>query len=553
MGEKTTIFTAKNIITMNTVQPEGTAVAVRNGVILGVGSLDEMKAYTPYEVDETFKDRIIIPGLIEAHSHVHEGTHWGFPYIGYYDRVGPDGTVWKGLQSFDEVLAKLQSLNDAMDDPKAPLLAWGFDPIFFEKDWLNVSHLDKISSTRPIFIFHISAHLATVNTVLMTEMNITKESDVEGVDKGPDGELTGELREPWALRLAGDYYERISNGAGDDQNWITYVTQAKNAGCTTIAEMAYGSPGNQADVDRLKRMTGDPEFPVRVVQLFCPLNHDIEDHDEAARWVMKQAEQSTDKLRLGIVKYFLDGSIQGYTARLREPGYFLGNPNGMWLTPPEEMVSTLMSYHQYGLSMHCHCNGDEAVDVFLDAVEQVQVQKTWLDHRHTIHHSQLTGPDQYRRMGRLGVSANIFSNHIYYWGDRHYESTVGPDRAHRMNACHTAGKMGVTYTMHSDAPITPISQLHSIWAAVNRRTSSGRLLGANERIQVYDALQAVTLGAAYTLKMEQDVGSIEPGKRADFTILESNPLEVDPENIRDITVWGTVLSGKPFQAAKMKK
>ncbi|MFH2131150.1 MAG: amidohydrolase family protein, partial [bacterium] len=275
----------------------------------------------------------------------------------------------------------------------------------------------------------------------------------------------------------------------------------------------------------------------------------VMDHDEAALWVIRQAAQSTAKLRLGIVKYFLDGSIQGYTARLREPGYFKGNPNGMWLTPPDEMVNTLRSYHRHGLSMHCHCNGDEAVDVFLDAVEKVQAETPWMDHRHTVHHSQLTSPAQYRKMARLGVSANIFSNHIYFWGDKHFESTVGPDRAHRMNACETARRMGVNFTMHSDAPITPISQIHSIWAAVNRQTASGRVLGENERISVADALYAVTLGAAYTLDMEQDIGSIEPGKLADFTVLEEDPFEVAPMNIRDIPVWGTVLGGEPFPSA----
>ncbi len=549
MNSKTTLFTAKKIITMNTIRPEGTAVAVRDGMIMGVGSLEEMKHYGPYEIDNTFKDLVLIPGLIEAHSHIHEGTGWGFPYIGYYDRVGPDGRKWKGIKEFDALLATLKSLNDAMTDPNEPLVVWGFDPIFFEKDWLNVSHLDQISKTRPIFVFHVSAHLATINTALMTLMNITKDTVVDGLDKGPDGELTGELQEPWALRLAGDIYESVANGAGIDQNWLTYGIQAKNAGCTTIAEMAYGTPENQADLDRLKRMIDDPEYPVRVHQLYLPLMFDIEDHDTAAQWVVEQKRQSSDKLRLGIVKYFLDGSIQGYTARLREPGYFKGNPNGMWLTPPEHMVNTLRSYHRHGLDMHCHCNGDEAIDVFLDAVEKVQAETPWLDHRHTVHHSQLTSPAQYKRMGRLGVCANIFSNHIYYWGDKHYESTVGPDRAHRMNTCQTAKDMSVTFTMHSDAPITPINQIHSIWAAVNRQTASGRVLGENECISVYDALNAVTLGAAYTLDMDQDVGSIEPGKLADFTVLEESPFDVDPQKIRDISIWGTVLGGKLFPAA----
>ncbi|MBU2515031.1 amidohydrolase [bacterium] len=550
MNSKTTLFPARKIITMNATRPEGTAVAVRDGMILGVGSLEEMKSYGPFEVDNKFEDLILIPGLIEAHSHIGEGTHWGFPYIGYYDRVGPDGRKWKGLKDFEEVLTTLKMLDHTMTNPDEPLVVWGFDPIFFEKDWLNVSHLDRISKKRPIFVFHISDHLATVNTALMSLMNITKDTAVEGVDIGANGELTGELREPYALRLAGDIYLKVADGAQIDRNWLTYGIQAKNAGCTTIAEMAYGSPGDQAALNRLKRLIDAPDYPVRIAQLYLPMLHDVKDHDEAAQWVIKQGQQSSKKLRLGIIKYFLDGSIQGFTARLRKPGYHNGNPNGMWLTPPEEMVKTLLSYHRHGLNMHCHCNGDEAVDVFLDAVERVQAEKPWLDHRHTIHHSQLTSPAQYRRMARLGVSANIFSNHIYYWGDKHYETTVGPDRAHRMNACQTAKQMGVHFSMHSDAPITPISQIHSVWAAVNRQTSSGRVLGEHERLSVYDALYAVTLDAAYTLKMDQDVGSIEPGKLADFTVLEKNPFDVDPLKIKDIPVWGTVLGGEPFPAAR---
>jgi predicted amidohydrolase YtcJ len=303
-------------------------------------------------------------------------------------------------------------------------------------------------------------------------------------------------------------------------------------------------------VDRLKRIIDDPDFPVRVNQLYLPLLDRDRPADDAAQWVIEQGRQSTGKLRMGIVKYFLDGSIQGFTARLKEPGYLNQQPNGIWLTPPEEMAETLLAYHKHGLTMHCHCNGDEAVDVFLDAVERVQAEAYWPGLRHTIHHSQLTTAAQYQRMADLGICANIFANHIYYWGDQHAKLTVGPDRAQRMDACRTAGNMGVHYSLHSDAPITPINQLHSVWAAVNRLTASGNVMGENERISVYEALHAVTLDTAYTLKMDHEVGSIEPGKLADFTVLEENPFDVDPMKIRDIPIWGTVMGGRRFPAAR---
>jgi predicted amidohydrolase YtcJ len=236
------------------------------------------------------------------------------------------------------------------------------------------------------------------------------------------------------------------------------------------------------------------------------------------------------------------------TARLRPPGYFNGSPNGLWLMDPEAFPETLLAYHKAGLTIHCHCNGDEAVDVFLDAVEQAQARAPWADHRHTIHHCQLTTMDQYQKMAKLGICANIFANHIYYWGDQHYDITVGPDRAQRMEACATAKKLGVHFALHSDAPITPLNQLHSAWCAVNRLTASGRVLGDQESISVYDALHAVTLDAAYTVKMDKDVGSIEPGKLADFTVLEEDPFAVDPLKLKDIKIWGTVLGGQSFPA-----
>lgn len=550
MKSKITVFIAKKIITMNPVRPEATAVAVCGGRILGTGTADELKGWGPHAVDDTFKDMVLIPGLIEAHSHIGEGTHWQFPYIGYFDRCGPDGKLWKGIKRLDEVMAALKALDAGIAHPDEPLRVWGFDPIYFEGERLNVSHLDQVSKTRPIFVFHASDHLATVNSALLNKMNITAETDVVGLAKGPDGELNGELQEPQALMLAGDYYHQIADGSDLDQNWQTYAIQAKNGGCTTVGELAYGSPSNQEAVNRLKKIVDDPAYPVRVAELFLPLIDGPEDPYEGARWAVELGKQSTDKLRLGIVKMLLDGSIQGFTARLRAPGYYNGKPNGIWLMDPETFSETLLAYHKAGLTIHCHCNGDEAVDVFIDAVARAQAKAPFPDHRHTIHHCQLTTIDQYQRMANLGICANIFANHIFYWGDQHYNITVGPDRAERMEACSTAKKLGLHFALHSDAPITPLNQLHSAWCAVNRLTASGRVLGEYERLSVYDALYAVTLDAAYTLKMDRDVGSIEPGKLADFTVLAEDPFEVEPMKLKDIPIWGTVVGGKTFPTAR---
>ena len=243
-----------------------------------------------------------------------------------------------------------------------------------------------------------------------------------------------------------------------------------------------------------------------------------------------------------------DGSIQGFTGRLKWPGYFNGKPNGIWNLPPQTLTNMVNAYHAAGLQMHMHTNGDEASELMIDAVEKALHKSPRPDHRHTLTHCQMADESQFKRMAQLGICSNLFANHIYYWGDQHLEQTMGPDRAARMDAAATASRHGVHFSIHSDAPVTPLNPLFTVWCAVNRKTESDRILGENERISVEEALHAVTLGAAYTLKLDHLVGSIESGKFADFAVLDEDPAQVDPAEIRDIGVWGTVVGGAPFQA-----
>ena len=550
MSSNVTIFTAKKIITMNPVRPEATAVAVRDSRILGVGTIDELKGWGDYTLDETFRDKILTPGLIEAHSHTFGGKLWMYPYIGYFDRYGPDGKLWKGCTSFDAVISRLKEIEAEMTDPEETMIVWGLDPLYFEGDRLMATHLDQVSDTRPIFVLHASGHLAVVNSALMKNQGIDESTDVEGVPKGSDGKPLGELQEPVAISLAGDILTNLFRSNRDPEVWKNNAKLALNAGCTTVTDLGFVGLDDEA-VKILHSIIDDSEFPVRVSVLYGAFMTEADaDIEQMAEQAAELGKQSSDKLRLGVVKVLLDGSIQGYTARLRSPGYIGRSENGIWLVPPEKFKDIVLPFHKKGLTIHCHCNGDEAVDVFLDTVEQLQAEAPWPDHRHTVQHCQLTTIDQYERMAAMGMCANIFSNHIFYWGDQHYQNTVGPDRAQRMEACATAKKLGIHFALHSDSPVTPFGQLHVAWCAVNRLTATGRTLGEYEKLSVYDALYAVTLDAAYTLKLDHDIGSIEPGKLADFTVLEEDPFEIDPVKLKDIPVWGTVLGGKPFQAVK---
>ena len=249
------------------------------------------------------------------------------------------------------------------------------------------------------------------------------------------------------------------------------------------------------------------------------------------------------------IKLVMDGSIQDFTSYMNWPGYYTGTDHGQLLTIPEQLVDWLRPFHDAGINVHMHCNGEATIDVAIDAVEAVLKDVAWLDHRHTVQHSQLTNQAHFRRMKALGMCANIFANHIWYWGDQHYELTVGPERANRMEPCATAKRVGVPFSLHSDANVTPLGPLHLMWCAVNRVTPSGRVLGEQEKITAYDALWAVTQDAAYQMHLDGELGSIECGKYADFAVLDASPLDVAPMAIKDIAVWGTVVGGVAYEAA----
>jgi predicted amidohydrolase YtcJ len=229
----------------------------------------------------------------------------------------------------------------------------------------------------------------------------------------------------------------------------------------------------------------------------------------------------------------LDGSIQGFSSRMRWPGHFNGEPNGIWVTSPEQFEADFETYHRAGLQIHTHTNGDEASEVAINAIERILARAPRADHRHTLQHGQMIDAPMFRRMASLGLCANLFANHLWYWGDQHYEMTMGPDRANRLDACGSALAAGVPLAIHSDAPVTPLGPIFTAWCAVNRITPKGRLLGA------------------WTLKLDHEIGSIECGKRADFCVLEDDPLTVDPALLKDVRVWGTVLSGRVFEARKV--
>ena len=541
----TTIFLARKVVTLDPARPEGRAIAVRDGRILGVGTVDELSAWGDHTIDDTFRDHVLFPGFVEAHAHAIVGGFWQFPYVGYYDKVAPDGVVWPGLKTLDDVIERLRQVDRELEDPNEPIIAWGIDPIQFPMDHVGRAHLDQISETRPVYIHHLSGHVVSVNSALLRQEGI--DPATEGVVLGADGAPNGELRGPAAIMSTGTVFQRLWGAWNSDDAKADYGRIARNAGVTTTTELGASAFTPEA-IESWKRVVNDPSFPARIVVAYSTRFGGPEDPTEMAAQAVAIGNQASDKLRMGtLAKIWADGSIQGYTARIRWPHYLSGE-NGLWYIDRDSLFAQVLAYHEAGITVHAHVNGDEATEMFLDVVEEVLRVSPRFDHRHTAQHNQLATADQFRRMTALGMSANQFINHIYYWGDVHLTRTVGPDRAHKMNAMATALREGTQVSMHSDEMVSPLGGLMLMWCAVNRVTASGVVLGPEERISAWDAARAVTVGAAYQLRMDHEVGTIQTGKRADFAVLEADPLEVDPMEIKDVPVWGTVVGGVPYQA-----
>ena len=491
------IYSAKKIITMNPARPSVTHVAVRDGYIIGAGSLDELAGWGEYTLDERFSDKVIMPGLVEGHSHTMEGMFWRFTYCGYFDRMDPNGKIWPGLTSIDAVVKQLQQIASQIDDKGQPLQGWGIDPIYFDNRRISRQDLDKISTERPIGIVHASVHIMNVNSKALELAGLLREGiQHDGIPLAEDGLPTGELKGPDAMMPIAQHigFERDMLDC-DERGLRDFAKLCVRTGVTTATDLA--SQLQEHTINTAVTVTSETDYPTRLVALRF---HHGTTPSELVDHVLQLKQRSTDRYRLGMIKIVADGSIQGFSARVNFPGYFNGAPNGLWYIAPEQLSEIYCLALQHGIQVHTHTNGDEATDLVLDLLELALRKHPAFDHRFTIQHGQLASASQFRRMAKLGLCVNLFANHHFYWGDEHYRLSVGPERAERMNACRTALKNSVPLAIHSDAPITPLGPLFTAWGAVTRLSRSGRVQGEYERITVDEALQAITLGAAYTLR-----------------------------------------------------
>jgi predicted amidohydrolase YtcJ len=411
------------------------------------------------------------------------------------------------------------------------------------------SELDRASDDHPVLLRNITVHNVVANTQALRLAGITaKTPDPEGgrIGRDTNGEPDGVLWE-WAQGLVQSYLPETS--VEDVRRQLKNAAEEYlSAGVTSVVDAALGLANGMQDVEAYVGVAENGGLPVRLgAAILYPLWKELQGGDgPGLEW-----PGDPEWVRPLGVKFFQDGSIQIRTAALRQPYYGETEPadDQHFIWPQGELEHMVADVHAAGWQVWTHGNGDAAIGSILDAYVKALTSNPRTDHRHRIEHCQTAGEDQLDRIGDLGVAVSFFAPHVWYWGDRHREIFLGPERAARLDPLGSALRRGIKFGLHNDSPVTPISPLLSIGTAVSRLTSSGRVLGAEQAITVHQAMRSMTLDSAY-LAFEEDMkGTLTEGKLGDVVVLEADPYEVGSREIKDIPVVMTIVGGEVVHSA----
>lgn len=528
------VFIHGEVITMDSSNRIVEAISVRDDRIEALGTSDEMLALVG---DQTtvidLRGRTLMPGFIDAHGH--------FPGSALTE-VAADLTsppVGNKLSVADV----LQALKEQADKTAPGDWVRGFgydDTLLKEMRHLTRTDLDQVSTEHPVAAMHVSGHMVVTNSLALelVDIDASTPNPVGGVIGRREGtqEPNGLLEETARIPVM-DMMQDI--GLFDSYALMkTAVRQYAQVGVTTAQSGGTSVPLTQG----LSLFSSLGVIPLRVV-IFpfedqfgdSLLNGDYDPNDYAS-----------ERVAMGPVKIVADGSIQGYTGYLSKPYHvpYKGDADyrGYAAVPREDLFDKVLALHTAGYQLAIHTNGDESVEDALDAFEAAQVAHPVEDPRLILIHAQMAREDQIARMKGLGVTPSFFSAHTYYWGDRHRDIFMGPERAAVMSPAKWAQDYDVRFTSHLDTPVTPMLPLQAVWSMVHRQTYAGDVLGPQQRISVMDALRAVTIDAAWQVFQEGNRGSLEAGKFADLIILSGSPLK-SPMDLRELKVEQTLIGG----------
>lgn len=547
-----TVYLAKKIITMDPALPEATAVAIKDGKVLSVGSLDDLKPWLskfPYKIDKTFADKILLPGFIEPHGHpLIGGTAMSRPLLTYLPTPNPYGPAFPGVKNKAEAMAMLQNYVKQANSPDKPLIAWGYDIVAMGSP-LNAAELDQVSTTVPILVWDASEHIVFANTAALKKYQISnKDAHINGLmlDKQgqPNGQFYGVTAAVFILQKA--FAEVLTPEAAYKSIKFLMDLSHQN-GITTTTELAFGMINFPLEQALYKKYFNNNATPIRLLVVTDAVSAKVYKGDQAITFVKDLEKQSTDKLMFKGVKFFSDDAFVSLNMIIENPGYIDGH-YGQYITPPDQLPDAMFPWWDAGFNIHVHSNGNGGNASTINALYQLMQRKPRFDHRFSIEHYGISTPAMAREVKQLGGVVSINPTYVYARSELNAPH-LGTDRADTAAAFNTVVTAGVPTSLHSDTPVASPQPLKEVWMVVNRFGLSGnKVHGPAERVSLEQALRMITIDAAYTIGADTKIGSITPGKFADFTVLEADPYTVPKEAIKDIKIWGTIFNGKMYPA-----
>ncbi len=534
-----TLFYNAQVVTMDDRHPTAQAVLIEDGQILQVGTNADLLPLR--DAGTTLRDlegHALLPGFIDPHSHF---TAMAYSLLMVNANPAPSGPC----DSKELLLAEFRKAYAAGDWSDGTwLMGMGYDPSAFPDQTGVTRHdLDTVTTEIPISCIHASGHMAVVNTLGLQKLGYWGDYTVPAggtVELLPDGTPSGLITE--LAYLAPEVQAKTK--APSFQQVLAALGRTSDLYASYGITTAQDARVNESEYQLLTAGGASGEIGLDVVGIVAPA--------EAEKLLVKGRTVGpyTNHIRMGGYKIFLDGSPQGKTAWLSQPYHeppegYGADYRGFPLYEDEAVVAHIKTCLENRWQLHVHCNGDEACAQLIRCYEQA-VAETGIheDLRPVMIHAQTVRPDQLDRMAKLGMAASFFLDHVYYWGDFHLDSVLGPIRGQGISPIRSALDRGIPSTMHQDSPVVHPNALLSVHNAVNRKTLSGRDLGPDQKLGIWNALQAVTLYGAYQNFEEDRKGSITPGKQADLVILGRNPLTEDPATLREIPVLETIKDGR---------
>ena len=536
VSKDTQLYFGGDILTMEGDSPNyAEALVVNNGTISYVGSIAEAKKQFATAQPIDLASKTMLPGLIDGHAHF---SAFSLQAIGAQLLPPPDG----GSKDIPTLINTLKEWNTPEN---RALTGWVFgigfdDSVLAEQRFPTKHDLDKVSTEFPVMVIHISGHFAVVNSkgLEVIGYNATTEDPEGGIirrekNNEPNGVLEELAAIPHLVKIT-----TPSTKEAEQKFFQAGQEMALSYGYTT----AQDGRTMQATHDMLAAAATKGDLKLDVVSY---IDYSQADDIMSTDW---HSKTYNNHYRVGGMKVTLDGSPQGRTAWRTTP----------YLLPPEGQApdykgypaipndNDLLAIYEKGFKNNwqilSHTNGDAAADQLIRTMRVLEDKYSFENRRDVIIHGQYIREDQLDDAKALNLIVSLFPLHTFYWGDWH-KQLIGDILGNKISPTRTALNKGVKITIHTDAPVALPNLMRMVGISVERKSRSGQIIGEDEKITVYEALQAITSWSAYQHFEENTKGTLEVGKLADLVILDHNPLKILPSEVKNIQVLQTIKEG----------